>query len=203
MGSDVGRIRAALPQFLLQQVDAFEPELRDGILESVSSEAIDAIRSKLPIGWLDMTLHMEFVEHVASVVEPEAYVALWERSGRAFLERPMLGGLLGMAKRLFMQNPHEAIRYLPRMYPMGVDGLGELSVDDLSDHAFSIKLRGFPAARWNFDNYVLGLAGVTQGACPIMFPTWPLEVGVGEVDRDAGAVDYRLTVRPESSDASP
>jgi len=189
-----------LPQFLLQQVEAFEPERRDAILDCVSSEALEAIRSKLPIGWLDMALHMEFMERLAAAVGPEAYVSLWESSGRAFLQRPILGGLLGMAKRLFLQNPREALRYLPRMYSMGVEGLGEVTVGDISEDAFSVKLRGFPASEWNFENYVLGLAGVTQGACAVMFPSWPLEVELDEPDHDAGAVDYRLTVCTPSSD---
>lgn len=201
MQPTVGRIRAALPQFLLQQVEAFEPARRDEILGPVSSDALHAIRSRLAIGWVDMPLHMEFVEQVARTVGSEQYVALWENSGRNFLERPILGGLLGMARRLFLTNPREAIRYLPRMYGIGVEGLGEVTVHDISEHAFSVKLRGFPASQWNFENYVLGLAGATQGACAVMFPAWPLEIGFDGLNHDEGAVDYRLTVSAERADA--
>lgn len=200
--TNVGRIRAALPQFLLQAVEGFEPERRDRALSQVSPQTLDAIRSKLPIGWLEMTLHMEFVEHLARAVGPEEYVSLWTASGRNFMERPIVGGLVGMAKRLFFTEPREAVRYLPRMYSVGVEGLGEVTVEDNGEHMFVVKLRGFPASRWDFDNYVLGLAGATQGACAVMFPAWPLDIGFDPPDHDHGAVDYRLTLRPERSDDS-
>ncbi len=193
MESGMGRIRAAMPQFLLGQVEAFEPDRRDSILRPVSAQALQAIRARLPIGWVEMSHHMEFVEQLAGVVGPQEYVSLWESCGRNFVERPILGGLLGMAKRLFLKEPREAIRYLPRMYGIGVEGLGEVTVDDLSDQTFSIQLRGFPASQWNFENFTLGVAGATKGACAVMFPSWPLELGFNEPDFEAGAVDLQLS----------
>ena len=191
-----------MPQFLLQQVEGFEPERRTAILGGVSTEALDAIRAKLAIGWLDMTPHMEFMGQLEGTVGPDAYEDLWTEAGRNFMERPIAGGLLGMAKRLFCKKPREAVRFLPRMYALGVEGLGEVSVEDLSENVFSVTLHHFPADRWDFDNFVIGLAGATRGACAVMFPDWPMEIGFETPDHETGAADFRLVLGPDSGDVS-
>jgi hypothetical protein len=190
----VQRIRAALPRVLLDQVDLFEVRDREAILGNVSADAITAIRRALAIGWLEMSQHMEFCEALRDAVGRERYRALWGESAKSFCERPMLRGIIGMGRRLFVQKPRAAIRHLPAMYDIGTDGLGTLGVQSVQEDEFLATLDGFPANEFAFDNYVDGLHGALHGASEIMFPAWITRVEPTEIDETRGAVAFRYTL---------
>lgn len=197
------RIRAALPRVLLDQVERFDGAERDAILGAVSDDALAAIRRALAIGWLDMSLHMDFCGVLRESVGREQYRALWAEPAKSFCERPILRGIVGMGRRLFVQKPRAAIRHLPAMYGVGTDGLGTFLVESVQDDEFVATLDGFPAQAFAFGNYVDGLHGALRGASEIMFPAWTTEIEPTKIDDGEGAVAFRyvLTRRPELEEA--
>lgn len=197
------RIRAALPRVLLDQVERFDEAERDAILGAVSDDAVAAIRRALAIGWLDMPLHMDFCGVLRDVVGREQYRTLWAESAKSFCERPILRGIIGMGRRLFVQTPRAAIRHLPAMYDVGTDGLGTFLVESVQDDEFVATLDGFPAQAFAFDNYIDGLHGALRGASEVMFPAWTTEIEPTAMDDGQGAVVFRyvLTRRPELEEA--
>ena len=197
------RIRAALPRVLLDQVEGFDEGEREAILGRVSDDAVTAIRRALAIGWLQMPLHMDFCGALRDVVGPERYRALWAESAKSFCERPMLRGIIGMGRRLFVQKPRAAIRHLPAMYGVGTDGLGTFRVESVREDEFVATLDGFPSREYAFDNYVDGLHGALRGASEIMFPAWTTELEPTSIEGGRGAVAFRymLTRRSEHEEA--
>lgn len=191
---NVERIRAALPRFLLDRVTQFEPEARNAVLDAVPPSTLDTIRQTLPIGWMKMGTHMEFCGRVCDVVGEPRYRALWADITTQFCKRPLLKGLISMGQRLYGQTPSAAVRQFPRMYDVGTERLGKLGVHERSAEEFSIRLDGFPAERYDFDNYVSGLRGAAQGLSEHMFPEKRTRVDIDNVDPTLGSVVYRYTL---------
>lgn len=183
---------------MLERVDGFDAQLRDQILAPLSDDAIEAIRKPLPIGWLEMDLHMSFCDRLFVVLGEPGYRALWADVTMDFCNRPLLRGLIGMGQRLYASTPRAAVRLIPRMYAAGSSGLGELTIQVESDELFFVRLDGFPPGRWDFDNYVSGLRGALQGVSDHTFKERDTGVELDRVLPDEGSATFRYTLREPS-----
>jgi hypothetical protein len=170
------QVRAVIVRAALKVFDTYPKPIRDRLVGSLPPDLV-AMRDDINVAWAPLSYHIALIDSSYKYLDLAAFRKYHRDITLAYLDLPLLKGLLEACIRLFGLKPRFILRWAPRAWGVLFRNSGRLEYDPSSDEVETrLWLRDFPRKEISSGTFPLALAAAMEAAFSVTKTTGTVTV---------------------------